>query len=77
MENARVRGFATISEDVHEEKILNSLLFSSSATIRFRIMESDVEHRERQFRVETMHGRAHDDSWKNYEITKSGLDLMI
>jgi KaiC/GvpD/RAD55 family RecA-like ATPase len=79
MENARVRGFATISEDVHEEKILNSLLFSSSATIRFRIREGNdgEERRERQFRVETMHGRAHDDSWKNYEITKSGLDIMI
>jgi KaiC/GvpD/RAD55 family RecA-like ATPase len=80
MENARVRGFATVSEEVHEEKILNSLLFSSSATIRFRIMEgnnNNDEHRERQFRVETMHGRAHDDSWKNYEITKSGLDIMI
>lgn len=77
MENARVRGFATISEEVHEEKILNSLLFSSSATIRFRIREDNTDHRKRQFRVETMHGRAHDDSWKDYEITKSGLDIII
>jgi KaiC/GvpD/RAD55 family RecA-like ATPase len=76
MENARVRGFATVSEDVHEKKLLNSLLFSSSGTIRFRVQE-DSEHRMRQLRVETMRGRAHDDAWKEYEITNSGLDISI
>jgi KaiC/GvpD/RAD55 family RecA-like ATPase len=76
MENARVRGFATVSEEVHEEKLLNSLIFSSSGTIRFRVKEHN-DQRLRQFRVETMHGRAHDDAWKNYEITNSGLDISL
>jgi KaiC/GvpD/RAD55 family RecA-like ATPase len=76
MENARVRGFATVSEEVHEEKLLNSLIFSSSGTIRFRVRE-DNDRRMRQFRVETMRGRAHDDTWKDYEITNSGLDISI
>ena len=76
MENARVRGLATLSEDVHEEKLLNSLLFSSSGTIRFRIKEEN-EARNRQFRIETLRGRAHDDSWKDYTITNSGLDIAI
>lgn len=77
MENARVRGFATVSEEVHDEKLLNSLLFSSSGTIRFRMREKENEKRERQLRLETMRGRAHDESWKDYEITGSGLDISI
>jgi KaiC/GvpD/RAD55 family RecA-like ATPase len=76
MENAKVKGFATVSEEVHEEKLLNSLIFSSSGTIRFRVKEEN-EERVRQFRVETMHGRAHDETWKNYEITNGGLDISI
>lgn len=76
MENAKVKGFATVSEEVHEEKLLNSLIFSSSGTIRFRVKEEN-ERRVRQFRVETMHGRAHDETWKNYEITNMGLDISI
>jgi KaiC/GvpD/RAD55 family RecA-like ATPase len=76
MENARVKGFATVSEEVHEEKILNSIIFSSSGTIRFRVRE-ESEQRIRQLRVETMRGRSHDDAWKNYQITNSGLDILI
>jgi KaiC/GvpD/RAD55 family RecA-like ATPase len=76
MENARVKGFATVSEEVHEEKLLNSILFSSSGTIRFRVRD-DNDRRKRQMRVETMRGRAHDDTWKDYEITNSGLDISI
>ena len=76
MENAGVRGFATVSEEVHEEKLLNSLIFSSSGTIRFRVKEDNYQ-RMRQFRVETMRGRAHDDAWKDYQITNSGLDISI
>jgi KaiC/GvpD/RAD55 family RecA-like ATPase len=76
MEKAKVKGFATVSEEVHEEKLLNSLIFSTSGTIRFRIKEEN-EQRVRQFRVETMHGRAHDETWKEYEITNLGLDISI
>jgi KaiC/GvpD/RAD55 family RecA-like ATPase len=75
MENARVRGFATVSEDVHEERLLNSLIFSTSGTIRFRMKEIN-EARQRQLRVEIMRGRKHDDSWKNYVITGSGIEIQ-
>jgi KaiC/GvpD/RAD55 family RecA-like ATPase len=74
MENSRVRGFATISEDVHEERLLNSLIFSTAGTIRFRMKEID-EMRQRQLRIEILRGRRHDDSWKNYEITSSGVTI--
>lgn len=74
MENARVRGFATVSEDVHEERLLNSLIFSTAGTIRFRMKEVN-ESRQRQLRVEILRGRKHDDSWKNYVITSTGLDI--
>ncbi len=74
MENARIKGFATVSEDVHEERLLNSLIFSTAGTIRFRMKEVN-ESRQRQLRVEILRGRRHDDSWKNYVITDSGIDL--
>jgi KaiC/GvpD/RAD55 family RecA-like ATPase len=74
MENARVRGFATVSEDVHEERLLNSLIFSTVGTIRFRMKEIN-ETRQRQLRVEILRGRKHDDTWKNYSITGSGIDF--
>ncbi|MDG6998904.1 MAG: AAA family ATPase [Nitrososphaerota archaeon] len=76
MENAGVRGLALVSDEVHEEKLLNSLIFSSSGTIRFRVSEQN-ESRTRQLRVETMRGKRHDDSWKNYLITNTGLDIWI
>jgi KaiC/GvpD/RAD55 family RecA-like ATPase len=76
MENARVRGFATVSEDVHEERLLNSLIFSTAGTIRFRMKDID-ETRQRQLRVEILRGRKHDDSWKNYVITSSGVEIQI
>ncbi len=76
MENVRVRGFATVSEDVHEERLLNSLIFSTSGTIRFRINEAD-NSRVRQLRIEKLRGRRHEEDWKNYAITSSGLDLEI
>ncbi len=76
MENFGTRGLVTVSQDVHEEKLLNSLIFSSSGTIRFRINE-DSEVRSRQLRVELLRGRNHDDRWKKYAITNSGLDIEI
>jgi KaiC/GvpD/RAD55 family RecA-like ATPase len=76
MENFQTRGIATISEGAHDEKILNALTFSSTGTFRFRIMEGD-EQRSRQFRIETLKGRRHDDRWKNYMITNTGLDIEV
>lgn len=76
MENFGTRGFITISQDVHEEKLLNSLIFSSSGNIRFRINE-DSDVRSRHLRIETLRGRKHDDRWKKYTITNSGLDIEI
>ncbi|MGI0090210.1 MAG: RAD55 family ATPase [Nitrososphaerales archaeon] len=76
LENFRTRGIATISEGAHDEKILNALTFSSTGAIRFRIMEED-EQRTRQLRIETLKGRRHDDSWKSYAITNTGLDVEI
>jgi KaiC/GvpD/RAD55 family RecA-like ATPase len=74
MENARVKGFATVSEDVHEEKLLNSLIFSTAGTIRFRMKEVS-DRRQRQLRVEILRGRKHDDSWKNYTIGSAGIEI--
>ncbi len=76
MENFGARGFVTVSQDVHEEKLLNSLIFSSCGTIRFRINE-DGDIRNRQLRVEMLRGKKHDDRWKKYTITSSGLDTEI
>ena len=76
MENFGIIGLATVSEGAHDEKALNSLIFSSSGTIRLRIVE-EGEVRSRQFRLETLKGRNHDDRWKNYSITNDGLDLEI
>lgn len=76
LENYRVKGLATIAEGAHDEMILNALTFSSTGTIRFRINEENDE-RNRQLRIETLRGRRHDDKWKNYKITNSGLDLEI
>ena len=76
MENYNTRGFATVSEGAHDEKILNSLVFSTRGNIRFRIKETE-DFRSRQFRIENLKGRKHEDSWKNYAITNSGLDIEV
>ncbi|MGA2874655.1 MAG: RAD55 family ATPase [Nitrososphaerales archaeon] len=76
LENYKTRGIATVSEGAHDEKILNALTFSSIGTFRFRILESG-EQRSRQLRIETLKGRRHDDKWKNYTITNTGLDIEV
>jgi KaiC/GvpD/RAD55 family RecA-like ATPase len=76
LENFETRGIATVSEGAHDEKVLNALTFSSTGTFRFRIVESE-ELRSRQLRIETLKGRRHDDRWKNYLITNSGLDIEV
>lgn len=76
LENFQTRGIATVSEGAHDEKVLNSLTFSSTGTFRFRIKEDD-DQRSRQFRIETLKGRRHDDRWKNYMITNTGLDIEV
>ena len=76
MENYRAKGFATISEGAHDEKTLNALTFSCTGTIRFRIREEDSS-RLRQFRLETMRGRRHEDSWKNYAIREKGIEVDL
>jgi KaiC/GvpD/RAD55 family RecA-like ATPase len=75
MENFGARGFVTVSEEVHEEKLLNSLIFSTSGTVRFRIIEEEM--RQRQLRIEMLRGKKHDDKWKKYVITNSGLDIEL
>jgi KaiC/GvpD/RAD55 family RecA-like ATPase len=76
MENYRVKGFATISEGAHDEKTLNALTFSCAGTVRFRIRD-DGEARVRQLRLETIRGRRHIDTWKDYAITEKGLDVEV
>ena len=76
LENYRVKGLATVSEGAHDEKILNALTFSSTGTIRFRINET-VGARNRQFRIETLRGKKHEDKWKDYRITNTGLDMEV
>ncbi len=76
MENFQTRGIATVSEGAHDEKVLHALTFSSTGTFRFRILDGD-EQRSRQFRIETLKGRRHDDRWKNYMITNTGLDIEV
>jgi KaiC/GvpD/RAD55 family RecA-like ATPase len=75
MENYRITGLATISEGAHDEKTLNSLIFSSTGTIRFRIREED-DKRLKQLRIETLRGQRHIDEWKDYSITDSGFDIV-
>jgi len=76
LENYRATGIATLAEGAHDDKTLNSVIFSSSGTLRFR--SSDAGHdRQKQFRIETMRGRKHDDGWKNYKISDSGMDIEI
>jgi KaiC/GvpD/RAD55 family RecA-like ATPase len=74
MENFRLRGFATLVEDAHESKLISSLIFSSSGAIKFRIRE-EGGIRSRQFRVESLRGGRHDDNWKSYVITGSGIGI--
>lgn len=74
LENFATRGIATVSDGAHDDRILSALTFSSVGTFKFRISESQGE-RTRQFRIETLRGRRHDDRWKNYKITKIGLDI--
>jgi KaiC/GvpD/RAD55 family RecA-like ATPase len=74
LENYRAVGIATLAEGAHDEKTLNSVIFSSVGTFRFRANETGKE-RTRQFRIETMRGRKHDGSWKNYDISDGGLEI--
>ena len=76
LENFGARGIATVSQGAHDESTLNALTFSSVGTFDFRISEVRGE-RIRQFRIERLRGRRHDDRWKNYTITNSGLDMEI
>jgi len=76
LENYRTLGIATIAEGAHDERTLNSIIFSSSGTLRFRLNESG-EERNRQFRIETMRGRKHDGRWKNYRISDRGFEFEI
>ena len=76
LENYRAVGIATLAEGAHDEKILNSVIFSSNGTFRFRTSETGQE-RLKQFRIETMRGRKHDDAWKNYRISDAGMDIEI
>ena len=76
LENYKVRGLATVSEGAHDEKILNALTFSSTGTIRFKITEHD-NVRSRQFRIETLRGKKHEDKWQDYSITATGLDVNV
>lgn len=76
MENHRVKGFLTINEGAHDEKTLNALTFSCTGTIRFRIKEEE-NTRIRQFRLETMRGRRHDDAWKRYAIGERGIEVEL
>lgn len=76
LENSATTGIATVTQDAHDDRILNALTFSSVGTLRFRISETNGE-RFRQFRIETLRGRNYDDHWKNYRITNTGLDIEI
>ena len=76
LENYRTAGIGTLAEGAHDEKVLNSVIFSCNGTFRFRI--NDVgKDRQRQFRIETMRGRKHDDAWRNYSISDKGIDIEI
>jgi KaiC/GvpD/RAD55 family RecA-like ATPase len=74
LENYRATGIATLAEGAHDEKTLNSVIFSSSGTLRFRTNEQG-EERARQLRIETMRGKKHDGSWKNYKISDGGFEF--
>lgn len=74
LENYRALGLATVAEGAHDDITLNSIIFSSNGTFRFRANDSD-ENRSRLFRIETMRGRKHDDGWKNYRISDRGLEI--
>lgn len=76
LENYHTRGILTVTDGAHDVRTLNALTFSTTGTIRFRIRE-EGEHRLHQFRIETLRGRHHDDSWKNYTITNTGLDIEV
>lgn len=76
LENYHTRGIITVTDGAHDDRVLNALTFSSTGTLRFRIKE-EGERRLHQFRIETLRGRHHDDSWKNYTITNTGLDIEV
>jgi KaiC/GvpD/RAD55 family RecA-like ATPase len=76
LENYKTRGIVTVTDGAHDERTLNALTFSSTGTVRFRINEME-DHRIRQLRIETLRGMRHDDSWKNYAITKTGFALEV
>ena len=76
LENYHTRGILTVTDGAHDTRTLNALTFSTTGTIRFRIKE-EGDHRVHQFRIETLRGRHHDDSWKSYTITKTGLDIEV
>jgi KaiC/GvpD/RAD55 family RecA-like ATPase len=76
LENFHTRGIVTVTDGAHEERVLNALTFSSTGTLRFRIKE-EGDRRMHQFRIETLRGRHHDDSWRTYTITNTGLDIEV
>jgi KaiC/GvpD/RAD55 family RecA-like ATPase len=76
LESFKARGVATVAEGAHEERTLNALTFSATGTIRFRIDETG-DRRVHQFRIEALRGKRHDDTWKNYTITNTGLNMEI
>jgi KaiC/GvpD/RAD55 family RecA-like ATPase len=76
LENSHSRGLVTVTDGAHEEMILNALTFSSTGTFLFRINEGN-NSRARQFRIETCRGIRYDDNWKDYTISKSGLDIEV
>ena len=76
LENYKMQGMITLAEGAHDEKTLNSLIFSCNGTFRFKLKDED-QLRTREFRIETLRGRKHDDRWKSYKITDFGLDIDI
>jgi KaiC/GvpD/RAD55 family RecA-like ATPase len=76
LENFQTRGLVTVTDGAHDERVLNALTFSSTGTFLFRIKEEE-ERRARQLRIETWRGTRHDDSWKDYVISKTGLDIEV
>ena len=76
LENFETSGIASVTQGAHDDRTLNALIFSSVGALSFRISDTNGE-RTRQFRIETLRGRRHDDRWKNYRITSTGLSIEI
>lgn len=76
LENFQTHGIITVTDGAHDERVLNALTFSTTGTLRFRIKEEE-DNRLHQLRIETLRARRHDESWKNYMITNTGLDIEV